>query len=77
MGCKCRETRRQAVNRQKRFDETPIVYGEIGLDKMQGKEDAVGFVTGYRYPFSIRSTMFVDKRDAVYLLGENYQYAGL
>jgi hypothetical protein len=50
-------------------------FGEKGLVKIRGveREDAVGFVTGYRYPFSIRSIMFVDARDAVYLLSEEYQ----
>src|SRR4030065_1769458 len=68
MGCKCNDHRRQEINEKK------VVFGEKGLEQVfsMNRRDAIGFVTGYRYPFSIRDKMFVDARDAVYLLGQDY-----
>jgi len=51
--------------------------GEQGMIKIKymgtnGNADARGEVTGAKYPFSRQLIMFVDARDAVFLLGTDY-----
>ena len=54
-----------------------IRYGEKGLDLITCVSAKpyrrIGDYTGYVYPFDIRSSMYVDKRDVVYILGEDFQ----
>ena len=67
MGCKCGGLRR--ILRSDR----PAALGERGMLLMERRngngEMLHGPVTGAAYPFDERSRMFVDRRDAVYLLG--------
>lgn len=52
-----------------------VIYGEKGLTPLESMNglDIDGEVTGYVYPFSKKRKMFVDARDAVYLLGMEYR----
>lgn len=54
-----------------------IVYGEKGLDLVVCQAEKpyprIGDFTGYRYPFDIRRTMYVDHRDTVYIIGQDFR----
>ena len=55
-----------------------IIFGErgvlllryVGTEKLT--QPLIGDFTGQVYPFNEKSTMFVDKRDAVFLLGPEF-----
>jgi hypothetical protein len=53
-----------------------IVFGEEGLDLMacvaEDPYPVVGDFTGYRYPFNVRPKMYIDRRDTVYLLNNDF-----
>ncbi len=73
MSCGCSGTKtRPSGDPQK-------VLGEIGLLKVvqvsEEHYDVFGEVTDALYPFSVRSVRYVDTRDAVYLLGKDFELA--
>lgn len=67
------------TGRQKPTVIAPQVFsfGEVGLIKMEYLEttDApfFGQATGQEYPFNEQSIMFVDRRDAVYMLSADFR----
>lgn len=67
MGCKCDGLRRLLRGPRK------VVLGERGMLRMERRngsgEMVYGPVTGAAYPFDERERLFVDRRDAVYMLG--------
>lgn len=69
MGCAC-----GGVSKTRTLAAPGVRYGEVGLLPLESMNgiDTDGEVTGYIYPFSKKRRLFVDKRDAVYLLGEEY-----
>lgn len=54
-----------------------IVYGEKGLELVRcvcsKPYRRIGDYTGYVYPFDIRLSMYVDKRDTVYIIGDDFK----
>ncbi len=54
-----------------------INYGEKGLDLVEctaaNPYPRLGDYTGYQYPFNIRRTMYVDRRDTVYIIGQDFR----
>lgn len=54
-----------------------IIYGQTGLDLVSCMAEQpyprIGDYTGYRYPFDIRKTIYVDHRDTPYILGDDFR----
>lgn len=59
----------------KKAEPPPPVVGVLMLLEYKGAappQCVYGEVTNIRYPFNLRRRMYVDTRDAVYLLGPDY-----
>jgi len=57
-----------------------IRYGEKGLDLITCTSTKpyrrIGDYTGFVYAFDIRASMYVDKRDSVYIIGDDFRLEG-
>lgn len=70
MGCGCKKTKPDLPTKP------GLVYGEKGLDLVECSANepypVVGDFTGYIYPFNVRQKMYVDTRDTIYILNDDF-----
>jgi hypothetical protein len=57
-----------------------MAYGEKGLDLVScvapEPYSRIGDTTGYLYPFQVRREMYVDRRDTLFILSDDFRLAG-
>ena len=75
MGCGCNGGN---PGLKRSYPVPAIVFGEKGITAVEyvgtGLAKAIeGGFTGMKYPFDARPKMFVDDRDLVFLLGEDFK----
>jgi hypothetical protein len=70
MPCGCKQTKPDLGTKP------GVVYGANGLDLITCTAaepyKRIGDYTGYVYPFQVRRSMYVDRRDTVYIIGQDF-----